>query len=98
MLDYHNAHGAGWWDAPWVFAEQGLLLPSYFLWSVGETTYTELLGGGYSYDPDQWQWKTVNWTLGPPYALISTVNYGLVWGVDTVGHDPIAALIWMTQD
>jgi len=98
MLDYHNAHGAGWWDSPWVFSEQLMLLPSYLTYAIGETTYTEILGGGYEYGRDEWQWWAVNGTLGPPHAVMSSVNYGLVWIVDTVAHDPVAALIWMMRE
>jgi hypothetical protein len=93
-VDYHNAHGAGWWDVPWVFAEQIALLPSYAVYAIAETTYTEILNGGYSYDRHQWQWRAVNWTIGPPYIILSSVNYGAVWVADTIGHDPIAAIIW----
>lgn len=97
LIDYHDAHGAGWWDAPWVLVEQTALLPSYFLWGLGETVYAELLSGSYTYERDQWQWKAVNYTLGVPHALVSSVNFGLVWAVDTVGHDPIAALVWAVR-
>ncbi len=94
MPDYHNAHGAGWWDVPWVCAEQIVMMPTYLLWAIGETTYTELLGGGYDYDRGEWQWWTVNGLLGLPHAALSSVSLAAVTVVDTVGHDPIAAIIW----
>jgi hypothetical protein len=98
MIDYHDAHGAGWWDAPWVLAEQAALLPCYLLYGLGETGATELMGGGYENAPDGWQWRAVHWTLGIPYAVVSTISVAAVTVVDTVGHDPVAAIIWAMRD
>jgi hypothetical protein len=95
MVDYYNAHGAAWWDAPWVLTEQILLVPTYITYGLGETFHTDLSGGSTDYSHDTWQWKSVCYTLGPIHAVVSSVNYALIWAVDTVGHDPIAAIWWM---
>lgn len=93
-VDYHNAHGAGWWDAPWVLAEQAALAPTYVLWGIGDALYEDILVADPEAGRDQWQWKAVNWTLGPIHAVLSTANLAVVLVADTLLHDPVAAIWW----
>ncbi|MBN1477645.1 hypothetical protein JXA47_12895 [Candidatus Sumerlaeota bacterium] len=94
MIDYHDAHGAGWWDVPWVLAEQIVMLPSCATWALGEITYTELLGGGYSYDHSQWQWRVANWTFVVPHVIFTGAGVAVNTVADTLVHDPVAWLGW----
>ena len=96
-IDYYNAAGCEWWDVPWVLAEQIILVPTYLTYGLGETFHTDLFGGSTDYSHDTWQWKSVCYTIGPIHAVLSTVSYGVVCVVDTIGHDPIAAIWWMND-